>query len=199
MKWTGVRYGQSAIDVCCGSGDLALRLSETVGPEGRVVGLDFAAAQLRRAAQKERDTPAFMPKQCNVEWVEGDALSLPYEENTFHAATIGYGLRNVSSIPQALSELHRVLKPGGTAAILDFNNSTDPIASAAQGFLLDNVVVPIASLNGVEAEYRYLRPSIERYPPGSEQVQLAREAGFGKAVHYELSPGNFMGCLVCTK
>ena len=193
-----MRPGDRAIDVCCGSGDVALRLADAVGPSGEVVGLDFAAAQLRVAAEKEAAHPtgyALSP----IVWQQGDALALPHPDGAFDGATIGYGLRNVSDVPLALSELCRVLKPGGKAAVLDFNNAVDPNLNFAQGFVLDNVVVPVAELNGVAAEYRYLRPSIERYPKGPELVQLAVDAGFSSATFYELEPARLMGCLVCVK
>ena len=199
VKWTGVGPGDAAIDVCCGSGDIAVRLADAVGPAGRVVGLDFARAQLEVAAGKESQHPSFKTKLAAIEWVQGDALALPYGDGEFDGATIGYGLRNVSDIPLALRELCRVLKPGGKAAVVDFNNATDPNLRALQGFVLDNVVVPVADLNGVAAEYRYLKPSIERYPQGPDLVDLAVEAGFADATFYELAPGNLMGCLVCTK
>ena len=163
-----------------------------------MVGLDFAAAQLRVAAEKEAKHPTGY-KLSPISWQQGDALDLPHPDGSFDGATIGYGLRNVSDIPKALSELARVLRPGGRAAVVDFNNATDPNLNALQGFILDNVVVPVADLNGVAAEYRYLRPSIERYPKGPELVDLAIEAGFAKATFYELAPGNLMGCLVCEK
>ena len=105
----------------------------------------------------------------------------------------------MSDIPRAMGELRRVLRRGAKLAVLDFNNPEDPTTAAVQGFMLDNVVVPIADLNGVAAEYRYLRPSIERFPRGREQVNLARDAGFREAKFYELAPGGLMGCLVCTK
>ena len=198
VKWTGVREGDRAIDVCCGSGDIAIRLADAVGPSGEVVGLYFAAAQLRVAAEKVAKHPTWY-KLSPISWQQGDALDLPHPDGSFDGATIGYGLRNVSDIPKALSELARVLRPGGRAAVVDFNNATDPNLNALQGFILDNVVVPVADLNGVAAEYRYLRPSIERYPKGPELVDLAIEAGFAKATFYELAPGNLMGCLVCEK
>ena len=208
VKWIGASSGMEALDVCCGSGDVALKLSSVVGGRGdgkpgRVVGLDFAANQLERAAEKERTLrsadASVDSKMAPIDWIEGDALSLPFEDDSFDCATIAYGLRNVSDIPRALRELRRVLRPGAKLAVLDFNNPSDSTTAAVQGFVLDNVVVPIADFNGVAAEYRYLRPSIERFPRGPEQVDLARDAGFREATHYELSPGNLMGCLVCTK
>lgn len=208
VKWIGASSGMEALDVCCGSGDVALKLSSVVGGRGngkpgRVVGLDFAANQLKRAAEKERTlrsaNASVDSKMAPIDWIEGDALNLPFEDDSFDCATIAYGLRNVSDIPRALRELRRVLRPGAKLAVLDFNNPSDATTAAVQGFMLDNVVVPIADFNGVAAEYRYLRPSIERFPRGPEQVDLARDAGFREATHYELAPGNFMGCLVCTK
>ena len=192
------------MDVCCGSGDVAIKMSAVVGATGAVTGLDFAANQLTRAAAKERDARRgdggrAGGRMAPIEWVEGDALNLPFDEDAFDCATIAYGLRNVSDIPKALDELRRVLRPGGKLAVLDFNNPDDATTAAVQGFVLDNVVVPIADLNGVAAEYRYLRPSIERFPRGKEQVELARAAGFRAAKFFELSPGGLMGCLVCTK
>ena len=75
----------------------------------------------------------------------------------------------------------------------------DECKTLIRGFLLDNLVVPVAELYDVAAEYRYLRPSIERFPKGPEQVQLALAVGFRSATFYELAPGKLMGCLVCTK
>ena len=183
------------MDVCCGSGDVAIKMSAVVGATGAVTGLDFAANQLTRAAAKERDARRgdggrAGARMAPIEWVEGDALNLPFDEDAFDCATIAYGLRNVSDIPKALDELRRVLRPGGKLAVLDFNNPDDATTAAVQGFVLDNVVVPIADLNGVAAEYRYLRPSIERFPRGKEQVELARAAGFREAKFFELSPGD---------
>lgn len=201
VKWIECDRGMRALDVCCGSGDVAIKMASVVGESGSVVGLDFAANQLTRAAEKEREERARRGTNGTgkIDWIEGDALNLPFEDDAFDCATIAYGLRNVSDIPRAMRELRRVLRPGAKLAVLDFNNPVDPTTAAIQGFLLDNVVVPIADLNGVAAEYRYLRPSIERFPRGQEQVDLARDAGFREAKFYELSPGGLMGCLVCTK
>jgi len=213
VKWSGAKTGDVVLDVCCGSGDITKRLSDKVGETGMVYGLDFAENQLRRAKEKMDDLllmTNFNPNNTNntnntnndssaakITWVQGDALELPFEDDTFDAITMGYGLRNVRDIPKALSELKRVAKSGKKVAILDFNNSRDETTNQVSGFILDNVVVPFAKLNDVEAEYKYLRPSIERFPTGPELVDLALTAGFKEATHYELQPGGLMGCLVC--
>ena len=154
--------------------------------------------QLTVAATQETEHPAGY-NLSPISWQQGDALALPHPDASFDGATIGYGLRNVSDIPRALAELRRVLKPGGKAAVVDFNNSTNAAVNQVQGFILDTVVVPAADALGVAAEYRYLKPSIERYPTGPELVDIAIAAGFGKATFYELAPGGLMGCLVCEK
>eukprot|EP00899_Mesostigma_viride_P028975 jgi/Mesvir1/9262/Mv03127-RA.1 len=195
VKWCGATKGDRALDLCCGSGDLALLLAEYVGPTGQVVGLDFAKEQLEVAQARQK--ASFEAKDRDIRWVQGDALSLPFADASFDAATMGYALRNVLDIPKSLRETCRVLRPGASAAFLDFNNGTGPIASF-QGWFLDNVVVPVARNYGAEKEYQYLRPSIERFPRGSELEKMALAAGFDKATYYDIAAG-LMGCLVVTK
>lgn len=193
-----MRPGCAALDVCCGSGDVALRAAAAAGPTGAVTGLDFAAAQLAVAARRaETELPA--GSAAPIAWVQGDACALPFADASFDAATCGYGLRNVVDIPAALAELRRVLRPGATAALLDFNNAREdaPAAAALQRLLLDAVVVPAARAAGVAAEYEYLAPSIEAFPTGRQQVSLALRAGFASAKHYTLA-GGLMGVLVAT-
>jgi len=198
IKWSGATLGDQVLDVCCGSGDVALRLSSVVGPRGKTTGLDFAVEQLNVAADREAKLPSPWTRS-KIEWVEGDALRLPFDDNSFDAVTLSFGLRNVADIPKAMCELHRVLRPGCTAAVLDFNNSTNPVTKSMQSFMLDNLVVPVAKLNNVEEEYAYLKPSIARFPTAEEQERVAVNAGFAIARHYDLSPGGLMGCLVATK
>lgn len=196
IKWSGARPGDIALDVCCGSGDLAFGLAEAVGPAGEVFGLDFSSGMLQDAAARERRRQG---RRCKMHWVQGDALKLPFEDGMFDAATMGYGLRNVADVPLALKELHRVLKPGGAVAVLDFNNCTEnPVVDHFQAWYLDALVVPAARSYGIGEEYEYLRPSILRFPTGREQERLARSAGFESAVHYDIGLG-LMGVLVARK
>lgn len=190
VDWSGAAVGDRCLDVCCGSGDLTQRLARRVGAMGQVVGVDFSAELLAVARQNSSGLP--------VEWVEADALALPFAENSFDAATMGYGLRNVSDIPASLQELHRVLKPGAKVAILDFHRPDNAILQTFQQWYLDHLVVPTADSLGVRQEYAYILPSLERFPIGRQQEQLARQAGFQQAVHYAIAAG-MMGVLVATK
>lgn len=194
VKWSGAQIGATCLDVCCGSGDLARLLARQVGKTGKVYGVDFSAAQLAVAQQHTRQSVQFLP----VDWIEADALNLPFESNHFDAATMGYGLRNVLDIPRSLSELHRVLKPGANVAILDFHRPTNSTMQAFQQWYLNTVVVPMAESLGLKQEYAYISPSLDRFPTGDQQVGLARQAGFAHVTHYPIA-GGMMGVLVAQK
>ncbi len=194
VKWSEAKLGDHVLDVCCGSGDLALLLAKQVGTTGKVTGLDFACNQLAIAKQRQSWKCPTVP----MDWLEGDALDLPFADNQFDCSTMGYGLRNVTNIPQSLQEIYRVLKPNAKAAILDFHRPNPGLESLFQQWYLNNIVVPTAENMGMKAEYDYINPSIERFPTGSEQIQLSKAAGFAQAVHYPLL-GGMMGILVLTK
>lgn len=190
VDWANPQPGGFALDLCCGSGDLALLLARHVGSTGGVWGVDFSPALL--AIARRRDC------HRQVCWQEGDALALPFAGATFDCATIGYGLRNVTDIPACLAEVCRVLKPGGRAAILDFHRPATAWVRQLQEWYLANIVVPAAREFGLTDDYAYIAPSLERFPAGDEQVRLARSAGFGRAVHYPLAVG-MMGVLYLSK
>lgn len=194
VSWSEAQVGDTCLDVCCGSGDLARLLAQQVGPTGQVFGVDFAANQLAIAQQQNEQRLRPYP----ITWIEGDALELPFVAETFDAATMGYGLRNVTNIPRSLQELHRVLKPGAKVAILDFHRPAQPQMRQFQEWYLQALVVPTAQDCGLYDEYAYIGPSLARFPRGPEQVQLAYEAGFNHAVHYPIV-GGLMGVLVATK
>ena len=193
VKWSEAKLGDDALDVCCGSGDLALLLAKKVGSRGKVTGLDFASEQLAIAKQRSVKYPT-----VPMDWIEGDALALPFADNRFDCATMGYGLRNVTNISRSLQELLRVLQPGAKAAILDFHRPSAGYMQAFQQWYLANVVVPTARSMGLTEEYAYINPSVERFPVGKEQIELAYSVGFSQAVHYSLM-GGMMGILVLTK
>ncbi len=192
VKWSGAKIGDRALDVCCGSGDLTQLLAKQVGKTGQAIGLDFSNAQLAIARQRSSHLkPA-------IDFIEGDALKLPFADNSFDCATMGYGLRNVTDIPRCLKELHRVLKGGAKIAVLDFNHPSDPVMKEFQSWYLKAIVVPTARTFGLTEEYAYIAPSLDRFPSGNEQINLGRQAGFSHAVHYPIV-GGCMGVLVLTK
>jgi demethylphylloquinol methyltransferase len=195
VSWSGAKPGDTCLDLCCGSGDLTQLLAKQVRPTGTVIGADFAPAQLEQAAA--RIASVYPPINC-IDWVEADALNLPFADNYFDAATMGYGLRNVTDIPRCLAELHRVLKTDTKVAILDFHRPDNNLVRRFQQWYLDEIVVPKASQLGMMNEYAYLNPSLDRFPTGAEQVKLGLAAGFSHATHYPIASG-MMGVLVLTK
>ena len=121
VKWSGVKLGDTSLDLCCGSGDLTFRLARHVGMTGQIYGVDFSANLLDTAQERCKNHHPQPP----ISWIEADVLNLPFDDNYFDAATMGYGLRNVKDIPRSLQEIHRVLKPGAKAAILDFHRPSN--------------------------------------------------------------------------
>lgn len=196
VSWSGAKMGDRVLDLCCGSGDLAFLLSEKVGSNGKVTGLDFSKEQLSIASHRQN----LVPKACcnNIEWVEGDALDLPFPEGYFDAITVGYGLRNVVDKHRAMQEMFRVLKPGSRVSVLDFNKSTQPFPASIQEWMIDNVVVPMATGYGLAKEYEYLKSSIREFLTGKELEKLALQVGFSSARHYEIG-GGLMGNLVAKR
>ena len=126
---------------------------------------------------------------------QGDALDTGLPSACADGAVMAYGLRNLADPLQGLKELRRLLKPGGRAGVLDFNRLPQSGAAAAfQRFYLRRLVVPAAASVGLREEYAYLEKSLERFPAGSEQERLARQAGFAEANHRSLVAGQ-MGVL----
>ncbi len=191
VRWSGATAGDTALDVCCGSGDLAIMLARQVGAAGTVYGLDFSPEQL--AVARRRSSQITLPTA--IQWLQGDALALPLADQTVDAATMAYGLRNLTDIPSGLAELRRVLKPGARAAILDFHQPSSTWMQQFQRWYLEQIVVPTACELGLTDEYAYIAPSVERFPTGAEQVNLAYQVGFSQAVHYPVA-GGLMGVLV---
>jgi demethylphylloquinol methyltransferase len=194
VKWSQVKLGDTCIDLCCGSGDLSLRLARHAGQTGKVYGVDFSCQLLEVAKQRAQS----QYPQPNIIWEEADVLNLPFPDNQFDAATMGYGLRNVTDIPKALQELHRILKSGAKAAILDFHRPTNPYLRRFQQWYLGNLVVPAATQMGLKDEYAYISPSLDRFPNGAEQIAIALQAGFASATHYPIA-NDMMGVLVVSK
>jgi demethylmenaquinone methyltransferase / 2-methoxy-6-polyprenyl-1,4-benzoquinol methylase len=159
-----VRPGYSVLDACCGTGDLAIAAAR-IG--GRVTGLDFSQPMLERARHKAR----------GLEWVEGDLLSLPFADASFDAATVGFGVRNVEDLARAISELRRVLRPGGRLGILEITRPRGVLAPFYRVWF-DRVVPLLGKLLPGGSAYTYLPASVRRFPGPEELAELIAAAGF---------------------
>jgi demethylmenaquinone methyltransferase/2-methoxy-6-polyprenyl-1,4-benzoquinol methylase len=195
VVWLAPLPGQRLLDLCCGTGDLALVLAAKVRPGGRVLGIDAAAAPLERARQRSA-RQSWLP----VDWRQGDALATGLTDGWADGAVMAYGLRNLADPAGGLGELRRVLRPGGRAAVLDFNRpeagagGSAAATAAFQRAYLRRVVVPAARALALGEHYAYLEASLERFPTGPAQETLAGRAGFSQARHRPLA-GGLMGLL----
>ncbi len=191
LNWVDPKSGENWIDLCCGTGDMAIKLAKFVSPGGKVLGLDSAEVPLSLA--KER----VIKEDCDsISWMKADALATGLPSSEFDGCVMAYGLRNVANPYEALVEIRRILKPNARAGLLDFNHLDEgTFGHAFQTFYLRNVVVPIASRLGLREHYTYLEESIKNFPTGHEQVEIASEAGFSK-VRYQSIAFGLMGVLL---
>jgi demethylmenaquinone methyltransferase / 2-methoxy-6-polyprenyl-1,4-benzoquinol methylase len=146
--------GDSVLDVATGTGDLAIALAARVGPEGHVIGSDFSERMLELAREK---APA-------LEFETANALDLPYEDDSFDAATVGFGARNFSDLAGGLREMTRVVKPGGRVVVLEITTPTRPPLSGFFRLWFDRAVPLIGRVAGDPDAYSYLPNSVRRFP-----------------------------------
>jgi len=182
---TRLKAGGSALDVACGSGKLTAELARIAGPGGRVAGLDFSPEMLAIA---RRHHP-------QIEFMEGDALDLPFEEGLFDATTIAFGLRNLADPVRGLREMTRVLKPGGRAVVLEFLKPPRGPAGAAYRLYLRTLLPALGgALSGEPSAYRYLSDTVDSYRTSAELRDMASTAGW-KSVRFTPIAAGTVGIL----
>lgn len=169
------------LDVCTGTGDLALAYRVKASPGVRVVASDFCRPMLDRGVEKAARTGAA------VEWVEADALALPFPTASFDLVTVAFGLRNIADTAGGLSEMARVCRPGGRLAILEFSLPRLKAVRAAYLWYFRNVLPFLGNAVARNASdaYTYLNKSVEEFPSGERLADLVRTAGFS---HVEMVP-----------
>jgi demethylmenaquinone methyltransferase/2-methoxy-6-polyprenyl-1,4-benzoquinol methylase len=164
--------GADALDICCGTGDLALELRRRIGPDGRVVGTDFSEPMLEIARRKSGE------ESLPVEFGWADALDLPYGDASFDAVTIGFGARNLADLDKGLSEMARVLRPGGRLVILEITRPQREPLSTFYSLWFDRLVPVIGNLAGDPEAYSYLPNSVRTFPEPRDLAARIDGAGF---------------------
>jgi demethylmenaquinone methyltransferase/2-methoxy-6-polyprenyl-1,4-benzoquinol methylase len=179
-----LRPGERALDVCCGTGDLALALASRVGPDGSVTGCDFSEPMLAIARRKAEAAGA-----ANVGFEWADALALPYEDASFDAVTVGFGVRNFADLERGLGELARILRPGGRLVILEITQPQRPPLQWFFSLWFDRVVPLLGAVAGDREAYTYLPQSVKRFPDPHRLAELLAAAGVGRIRYLVLAGG----------
>lgn len=168
----GLGAGDSALDVCCGTGDLALELASRVSPGGHVVGSDFSEPMLDIAREKAARAGA---SGVRFEWA--DALRLPYDAGRFDAVTVGFGARNLSDLDLGLREMTRVLRDGGRLVILEITQPRRPPLSTFYSLWFDRAVPILGAVAGDSDAYSYLPESVRSFPDPRTLAEKMEAAG----------------------
>lgn len=183
MKRMAVQPGSKALDVCCGTADWTIALAKAVGGNGTVKGLDFSQNMLKVGEQKVQDYP-------QIELIHGNAMELPFEDNTFDYVTIGFGLRNVPDYIQVLKEMHRVVKPGGKVVCLETSQSEIPVYRQLFRFYF-KYIMPLFGKVFAKSyrEYSWLQESASDFPGMKKLATMFEEAGLVNVSYKSYSGG----------
>src|SRR3954452_1307628 len=180
--------GDRALDVATGTGDLAIELARRVGPDGEVIGSDFSEEMLALARRKAP----------SLRFEFGNALELSYPDDGFDAATVGFGARNFSDLDRGLSEMARVVRPGGRVVVLEITTPQRPPLSTFFRVWFDRVVPLIGRLTGESLAYSYLPTSVRRFPPPEGLAAAMARAGL-RDIRWILTAGGIIAIHAGTK
>lgn len=170
------------LDVACGTGDLSLALFEATA--SKITAIDFCREMLEIGAQK-----ALNHKE-QIKFIEGDAMKLPFRDQSFEIVTIGFGLRNLSAVEQGLKELFRVLKPGGSLAVLEFSKPQTPGLNKLFHFYFTKLLPFMGgAISGSRSAYSYLPKSVQSFPDQKQLASLMDRIGFEEVGYQNLTGG----------
>lgn len=185
MDWLAPRSGQRLLDVAGGTGDIAFRFLGRAGHADAVV-LDMTESMLLEG--KKRAEAEALSDRLN--WIVGDAMALPFEDNSFDVYTISFGIRNVTRIPDALQEAYRVLRPGGRLMVLEFSQLPNEMMQKAYDLYSFNVIPRMGKLIANDSEsYQYLVESIRKFPDQDTFAGMIRTAGFEQVAYRNMTFG----------
>ena len=185
MDWLAPRPGQRLLDVAGGTGDISFRFLDRAGA-GHATVLDLTEPMLvegRKRAEAEQ-------MAASLDWVVGDAMALPFEDNTFDVYTISFGIRNVTRPQEALNEAYRVLRPGGRLMVLEFSQIPNAMMQKAYDLYSFNIIPRMGQMiAGDRDSYQYLVESIRKFPDQETFLDMVKAAGFENAKYRNLSMG----------
>jgi demethylmenaquinone methyltransferase/2-methoxy-6-polyprenyl-1,4-benzoquinol methylase len=181
---TAITPGGSAVDVACGSGALTRELARSVGAAGTVIGVDISERMLEQARRRSPGPAAARPR-----YLHGDARSLPLPDHGADAATIAFGLRNVSDYGACLAELRRVVRPGGRIVVLELATPERGIGRLVAATWFERVIPLLGRLAGGGSAYRYLPDSVRAFPAPAEVARSMELAGLERVRWRRLWPG----------
>ena len=176
--------GDSVLDVCCGTGDLAFELASRVAPGGKVIGCDFSEPMLDLAREKAASRGV---EGVRFEWA--DALSLPYDAGRFDAVTVGFGVRTFADRDQGLAEMTRVLRPGGRLVVLEFTEPKRPPFSTFYALWFDRIAPLLGRLSADPEAYSYLAESVHGFPDPHGLAEKMDAAGLDRIRYTVLAGG----------
>ncbi|MBD1378615.1 demethylmenaquinone methyltransferase [Metabacillus arenae] len=185
MKIMDVQKGKSALDVCCGTADWTIALADAVGEKGKVSGLDFSQNMLKVGQEKVK-----AKKYSHIELIHGNAMSLPFKDNSYDYVTIGFGLRNVPDYMAVLKEMNRVVKPGGKVVCLETSQPT--MLGFRQAYLIYfRFIMPLFGKIFAKSyeEYSWLQESARDFPGMKELSEMFKQAGMENVLYKPFSGG----------
>ena len=189
MDWLAPRPGQRLLDVAGGTGDISFRFLKRAG-QGHATVLDLTEPMLIEG--RKRAEAAQMAD--SLDWVVGDAMALPFPDNTFDVYTISFGIRNVTRPQEALNEAYRVLKPGGRLMVLEFNQIPNELMQKVYDLYSFNVIPQLGKLIANDRDsYQYLVESIRKFPDQETFLEMVKQAGFEQAKYRNMTMG--IACL----
>lgn len=179
------------LDLCTGTGDLALMIARRLGPESTVTGLDFSSQMLAVAKERQNKSGPSLSKSAQLQWKQGDAQSLPFADNYFDGAIISFGLRNLADLQKGLDEMSRVVKSGGLVLNLDLGQPELPIFTPCFLFFFDKIVPLIGEIVQKDRQaYTYLPESRKSYPHPEKLRQMFAKAGLVDIAWHQLALGS---------
>lgn len=189
MDWIAPKNTQKLLDVAGGTGDISFRFLKRA-PRAQATVFDMTQSMLDEGRKRAEATD----KADQLDWVCGDAMALPFADNSFDVYTISFGIRNVTRPQDALTEAYRVLRPGGRLMVLEFSQIPNPAMQWAYDRYSFNVIPPMGKIIANDADsYQYLVESIRKFPDQDTFLQMVKDAGFGNTKYRNLTLG--VACL----